>query len=188
MLEKSTRIAILEMHRKGVGMRRIAKTLKISRTSVKKVILADNPDPPQIPRPSKVEPHRQRIIELYSSCRGNLVRVHEELQAGQMEISYPALTAYCRREGIGQTRKVASGRYHFEPGQEIQHDTSPHRAQIGGRWRKIQSAGAILCNSRMSFLMCFPRFRRFECRESRGSSTSPRTIFWRVGPSPTGRI
>ncbi len=164
MLDKSTRIAILKMHQKGVGMRRIAKTLKISRTSVKKVILADNPDPPQILRPSKAEPHRQQILELYAECRGNLVRVWEELQAEKVEISYPALTAFCRRESIGRTPKVPSGRYHFAPGQEIQHDTSPHRAQIGGRWRKIQSAGAILCHSRMRFVQCYPRFRRFECK------------------------
>jgi len=164
MLSKSVRTAILELHRKGLGMRRIAKTLKISRTSVKKVILADNPDPPQILRPSKAEPHRQEILELYAECRGNLVRVWEELQEKKVELSYPALTAFCRREGIGQKPKVASGRYDFLPGQETQHDTSPHRAKIGGRWRKIQTAGAILCYSRMRFVQCYPRFRRFECK------------------------
>ncbi|MCP4204525.1 MAG: transposase family protein [bacterium] len=79
-------------------------------------------------------------------------------------MSYPALTAFCRHEGIGQTPKVPSGRYHFSPGQEIQHDTSPHRAQIDGRWRKVQTAGAVLCHSRMRFVQCYPRFRRFECK------------------------
>ena len=152
MLSKSVRTAILELHRKGLGMRRIAKTLMISRITVKKVILSENPEPPQILRPSKAEPHRQKILELYASCRGNRMRVWEELQQQKVEISYPALTAFCRREGIGQKPKVASGRYHFLPGQEIQHDTSPHRAQIGGQWRKVQTAGAILCHSRMRFI------------------------------------
>lgn len=164
MLSKSLRTAILELHRKGIGIRRIARTLKISRTSVKKVLLADNPNPPAIARPSKAKPHRQKILELYAECRGNLVRVWEELQEKKVEISYPALTAFCRREGIGQRPKVASGCYDFLPGQETQHDTSPHRAKIGGRWRKIQTAAAILCYSRMRFVQCYPRFRRFECK------------------------
>ncbi len=164
MLSKSLRTAILELHRQGVGLRRIARTLKISRTSVRKVILSDNPDPPQILRPSKIEPHRQEILELYAECRGNLVRVWEELQEKKVRISYPALTAFCRREAIGQKPKAPSGRYHFRPGQETQHDTSPHRAKIGGRWRKVQTAAAILCYSRMRFVQCYPRFRRFECK------------------------
>ncbi len=164
MLSKSERTAILELHRKGMGVRRIAKTLKISRTTVKKVIRSEDPDPPQILRLSKAEPHRQEILELYAECRGNLVRVWEELQEKKVELSYPALTAFCRREGIGQKPKVPSGRYDFLPGQETQHDTSPHRAKIGGTWRKIQTAGAILCYSRMRFVQCYPRFRRFECK------------------------
>ncbi len=164
MLSKSVRTAILELHRKGIGIRRIARTLKISRTSVKKVIRSEDPDPPPLLRPSKAEPHRQEILELYAENRGNLARVWEELQEKKVEISYPALTAFCRREGIGQRPKVPSGRYHFSAGQEIQHDTSPHRAKIGGTWRKIQTAAAILCYSRMRFVQCYPRFRRFECK------------------------
>ena len=131
---------------------------------MKKVIRSEAPDPPPLLRPSKAEPHRPEILKLYAECNGNLMRVWEELQAKKVEISYPALTAFCRREGIGQRPKVSSGRYHFLPGQEIQHDTSPHRAQIGGTWRKVQTAAAILCYSRMRFVQCYPRFRRFECK------------------------
>jgi len=164
MLSPSMRTAILELRRQGVGIRRIARTLKVSRTTVKKVIVSEDPDPPQILRASKADPFRQEILELYAECRGNLVRVWEELQAKEVKLSYPALTAFCRREGIGQRPKVSSGRYPFSPGQETQHDTSPHRAQIGGRWRKVQTAAAILCHSRMRFVQCYPRFRRFECK------------------------
>jgi hypothetical protein len=45
------------------------------------------------------------------------VRVHEELTAGGAVLSYPALTGFCRRQGIGQTPIVAAGQYHFEPGE-----------------------------------------------------------------------
>jgi hypothetical protein len=42
------------------------------------------------------------------------VRVHEELLAGGAALSYQALTAFCRRHGIGQTPTTPVGRYDFE--------------------------------------------------------------------------
>ena len=93
------------------------------------------------------------------------MRVHEELAAQHgAEISYPALTAFCRRHGIGQIPKVASGHYEFAPGAEIQHDTSPHEAEIAGKKRNIQSASAVLCFSRKIFFQGYPRFQRFDCK------------------------
>jgi len=79
-------------------------------------------------------------------------------------LSYPALTAFCRRSGIGQEPLVPAGQYHFEPAQELQHDTSPHEVVIGGKKRLVQAASAVLCYSRMIFFQCFPRFSRFECK------------------------
>jgi transposase len=164
MLTESQRAAILELHHQGLGQRRIARTLGIARLSVKKVIRSQSLTRPAIERPSIVEPYREEIVELYPRCKGNLVRVHEELQALGAGISYAALTAWCRREGIGQEPKVPVGRYHFDPGAEIQHDTSPHTVLIGDRRRKVQTAAAVLCHSRMIFVQCYPRFRRFECK------------------------
>ena len=46
----------------------------------------------------------------------------------------------------------------------MQHDTSPHQAEIGGKVCKIQTASAVLCYSRMLFFQGYPRFRRFECK------------------------
>ena len=105
-----------------------------------------------------------QILELLASCKGNRVRVHEELTSQGAAVSYPALTAFCRRHGIGSEPKVPAGRYHFEPGEELQHDTSPHETVIGGKKRKIQTASAVLCYSRMLFFQCYPRFRRFDCK------------------------
>jgi hypothetical protein len=119
---------------------------------------------PELQRAEKAEPHRQQILELYDKCKGNLVRVHEELVAAGAGLSYPALTAFCRRHGIGQAPPVASGQYHFAPGEEMQHDTSPHEVELGGRKRKVQTASAVLCYSRMLFFQCYPTFRRFDCK------------------------
>jgi transposase len=119
---------------------------------------------PELERPEKAEPYRQQILELFASCQGNLVRVHEELVAGGAELSYQALTAFCRRHGIGQVPVEAAGRYEFQPGEELQHDTSPHETELGSRKRKVQTASAVLCYSRMLFFQCYPAFQRFDCK------------------------
>jgi hypothetical protein len=92
------------------------------------------------------------------------VRVHEELTGGGAALSYPALTAFCRRRGIGQSPLVPAGRYHFEPGEEMQHDTSPHWVELGGKKHKVQTASAVLCYSRMLYFQCSPAFQRFDCK------------------------
>jgi hypothetical protein len=92
------------------------------------------------------------------------VRVHEELVAAGADLSYPALTAFCRRHGIGQASPEPVGHYHFDPGAELQHDTSPHDLELAGRKRRVQTASAVLCYSRMMFFQCYPTFRRFDCK------------------------
>jgi hypothetical protein len=92
------------------------------------------------------------------------VRVHEELVASGAALSYPALTAFCRRHGIGQKVLAPAGRYHFEAGSEMQHDTSPHEVEVGGRKYKAQTMSAVLCYSRMLFFQINPTFQRFDCK------------------------
>lgn len=92
------------------------------------------------------------------------MRVHEELAAGGATFSYQALTAFCRREGIGQAPAAPAGRYEFAPGEETQHDTSPHEVTVGGRKFKAQTAAVTLCYSRMLFFQILPTFQRFDCK------------------------
>jgi len=164
MLSQSQRTAIRELHSQGVSKREIAKVLKVSRLSVRKVLRANSSALPVLVRPEKAEAYRVQILELLATHKGNLVRVHEELASRGAEVSYPALTAFCRRHGIGQAPKVASGHYHFEAGEELQHDTSPHETEIAGKKRNIQTASAVLCYSRMLFFQCYPTFQRFDCK------------------------
>jgi transposase len=164
MLSQAQRITILELHTQGVSKREIARVLEISRVAVRKVLRSNSTAVPELNRPEKAEPYRQQILELFSQCKGNLVRVHEELLAAGAEVSYPALTAFCRRHGIGQAPPVAVGQYHFAAGEELQHDTSPHDVELGGRKRRVQTASAVLCYSRMLFFQCYPTFQRFDCK------------------------
>jgi len=164
MLSQAQRTAILELSAKGVSKHEIAQVLRMSRLSVRKVLRSNSTNVPEIQRAEKAEPYREQILELLTSCKGNLVRVHEELVAGGAALSYPALTGFCRRQGIGQTPVVPAGQYHFEPGVEMQHDTSPHTVEVSGRKYKAQTASAVLCYSRMLFFQINPTFQRFDCK------------------------
>jgi hypothetical protein len=165
MLDQTTRQTILKLHEAGHGSRAIADALQISRGAVKRVLRDGHAVPPTLARAEKAEPHRDDILALYAECAGNLVRVHEELLARhQVALSYPALTAFCRKHGIGHEPAKPAGRYHFEPGEEMQHDTSPHDVHIGGALRRVQTASLVLCYSRRLFFQFYPRFTRFECK------------------------
>lgn len=164
MLGQDIRQAVLTLVEKGLSRRKIARALKVSRGAVAAVLAKGDAEVPRPIRPSKGEPYRERIVELFKRCRGNLVRVHEGLVAEGAQMSYPALTAFCRRHGIGQVTKLPSGHYTFAPGAEMQHDTSPHRIEIGGKIRKAQTASVVLCYSRMLFFQMYPTFTRFECK------------------------
>ena len=164
MLSQAQRTAILELSAKGVSKHEIAQVLRLSRLTVRKVLRSNSTNVPEIQRAEKAEPYREQILDLLTSCKGNLVRVHEELVAGGAALSYPALTGFCRRQGIGQTPIVPAGQYHFEPGAEMQHDTSPHAVEVGGRKYKAQTASAVLCYSRLLFFQINPNFQRFDCK------------------------
>jgi transposase len=164
MLSQAQRTAILELNAQQVSKREIARVLNVSRLTVRKVLRSNSAQVPTVPRSEKAEPYRQQILELLNTCKGNLVRVQEELTASGATLSYQALTAFCCRHGIGQPPTVGAGRYDFLPGEELQHDTSPHEVQLGGKKRKVQTASAVLCYSRMLFFQLYPTFQRFDCK------------------------
>jgi hypothetical protein len=164
MHDESVRTTVLELAKKGWTIRRIAVALNVSRKAVEGIIKSGEAKPPVIIRPEKAESHRDRIVELYADCRGNLVRVHEKLTDEGAKLSYQALTGFCRRHEIGRAPKPPAGNYDFAPGAEMQHDTSPFSWKIGGVSRLVQIASLVLCFSRMIFIQLYSCFTRFECK------------------------
>lgn len=164
MLDLDTRRAVLQLKARGHGVRTIARTLKISRNSVREVLAAGSAEVPGIEREEICDTHLDALRTLYAECRGNRVRVWEEAQKLGITISYPGLTAFLRRQGIGVKVKQPAGQYHFEPGQEMQHDTSPHDVEIGATVRRVQCASLVLCYSRMLFARVYPVWNRFHVR------------------------
>jgi hypothetical protein len=150
MLDEEKRQAILRMLLDGHGVREVARAVGVSRNSVRRVRREGSTAVPEILRLEQLTPHRERIEALVKGCQGNLVRVHEELCGEGVLVGYSTLTA-----------KVRAGQYHFAPGEEMQHDTSPHDVVIGGRKRRVQCASVVLCYSRQLYAQVYPTYNRF---------------------------
>lgn len=164
MLDVDQRKAIFLLAAQGRGARTIAQALGVSRNAVREVLRSGQAEVPALERAEKLGEHVALVQELHVRCEGNLFRVWEELQAKGLATGYSSLTAFCRRHGIGVAEKQRVGRYRFEPGEEMQHDTSPHKPTIGGRRVKVDCASLVLCYSRRRYAQVYQRWSRFECR------------------------
>ena len=164
MTSREKRIAILEMHKHDLSVRAIAKALEASPNTVRDVIASGSPERPAMKRESQLVEHIERVRDLHVACKGNVVRVHEELQRVGIVVGYTTLTEFCREQKIGVVEKVPAGKYHFKPGAEGQHDTSPHRVTVAERQRLLQCASIVLPHSRVIFAQCYPLFTRFHCK------------------------
>jgi hypothetical protein len=164
MLDSETRNIILTLSAKGHGIRAIARMLGHTRGAVRAVLARGTAEVPRQERTELATDHLELIRTLHDTCRGNLVRVQEELAARGIELAYSTLTAACRRHEIGVAPRIPKGSYTFAPGEEMQHDTSPHDVVIGEKKQRVQCASLVLCYSRMHFAQVYPRFDRFYCK------------------------
>jgi Mu transposase, C-terminal domain len=106
-----------------------------------------------------------RLEDAFTRARGNVVRAQQLLaNENDLQVPYSTLTRWIRDAGLRSPPR-RSGEYVFEPGQEMQHDTSPHRLIIGGKPLTVQCAGLVLAYSRRLFVRYYPRFTRFEAKD-----------------------
>jgi hypothetical protein len=83
----------------------------------------------------------------------------------QLDIPYSTLTRMVREMDLRQDEPVRrAGQYHFAPGAEMQHDTSPHRLIINGKRLTAQCADLVLAYSRRAMVCYYPNFTRFEAK------------------------
>ncbi|MEO5351040.1 MAG: IS21 family transposase [Magnetococcus sp. YQC-3] len=161
MVTTELRQTILTMHQNSVAVRQIARVLKLSRNTVREVVRNDGePSPPA----SRQQQATKLLPEVYRRCQGNAVRIREVLQGEySLEVPYSTLTRLIRQESLRESRQRI-GQYHFVPGEEMQHDTSPHRVVLADRTVTAHCATLVLAYSRRLFLRYFPVFTRFEAK------------------------
>jgi transposase len=164
MMNQDTAQAILNLRDKGVSIREISRLLHVSRNTVRNVVRGKRQPRPQ--RASRYEELAPLIQEKLKLCKGNAVRVQEILLDNYgHEVPYSTLTRLVRdlelREGA---RTKRSGIYQFGPGEEMQHDTSPHQVILAEKKAKAQCASLVLAYSRKLFVQYYPNFTRFEAK------------------------
>ena len=165
MLDEDTRTAILRLHARRPRQPQDRRAPWGSRAT--RCGASSAPAAPPCRRccaRNSPNPGASRSWSCYARYEGHLGRVHD------------ALTELRRRRLVSGVDRVLppprhrhappppAGHYLFAAGQEMQHDTSPHYAQIGGNLTRVQTASLVLCYSRMIFFQHYPRFTRFECK------------------------
>jgi hypothetical protein len=104
-----------------------------------------------------------KLEDAFARAGGNVVRVQQLLAEESVKVAYSTLTRWIREAGL-RTPPRRAGEYHFAPGQEMQHDTSPHRLMMADKPITAQCAGLVLAYSRRLFIQYYPRFSRFEAK------------------------
>jgi len=117
-------------------------------------------------RKSRYEDLLPLVQEHFHFCKGNAVRMHEFLSDKYgVDIPYSTLTRLIRELELREEKKKGRvGQYHFGPGEESQHDTSPHRLILGGKKITAQCASLTLGYCRKVFIQYYPKFTRFEAK------------------------
>ena len=148
------------------SLREISRILALSRNTVRRILR--QPERGVAEAAACDEATLARLKAAFERSRGNVVRVQEVLADDGLDVRYSTLTRWVREAGL-RTPPRRAGEYHFAPGQEMQHDTSPHRvvlakAGTAGKVVTVQCAGLVLAYSRRLFIQYYPRFTRFEAK------------------------
>jgi hypothetical protein len=162
MISVANKETILSLHKAGVGIRQISRLLSISRNAVRRAIKGEV----KHDRKSQYEHLLPFVQEHFHSCRGNAVRIQELLKERYgVDIPYSTLTRLIRELALREEERTGRvGRYQFGPGEESQHDTSPHRLILGGKKITAQCASLTLGYCRKVFIQYYPNFTRFEAK------------------------
>ena len=163
MLTKELRQTITLLHQRKKSHREIGKVLNISRNTVK-AVLKQGTDIPLRTRKNQEAEIYPLLRELFARCLGNAVRMKEVLKEEySVNIGYTTLKRYVRNAGLRAPLKRV-GEYCFDPGHEMQHDTSPHWVLLGDKKVKAHCASLVLGYSRKLFMQYYPYFTRFEAK------------------------
>ena len=154
---------------KGKTIKEIARDLKVSRNTVRKVLRSGETsfeyerevqprpklgrwttDLEQLLAANAVRPTREQLT---------LIRIFEELRGRGYDGGYDAVRRYARRwaKQHGQATAAAYVPLSFAPGEAYQFDWSHEVVLLGGATVIVKAAHVRLCHSRMLFVRAYPR-------------------------------
>lgn len=162
MTPSQIRDAVRTLQAQGKSLREISRVLQLSRNTVRRIVRGHGPAHTE---EAGLGVPRAYLKSAFERAQGNVVRVAELLAAEyDLTVSYSTLTRWVREAGLRAPPQRA-GAYTFAPGQEMQHDTSPHRVTLGDKTVTAQCAGLVLACSRRLFIQYYPRYTRFEAKQ-----------------------
>lgn len=154
---------------KGKTIKRIARELRVSRNTVRKVLRSGETrftyEREVQPRP-KLNRWTTDLEELLTSNeeksareRLTLIRIYEELRGRGYEGGYDAVRRYARKWSAecGKSSTPAYVPLSFAPGEAYQFDWSHEIVVLGGQTATVKVAHVRLCHSRMLFVRAYPR-------------------------------
>src|ERR1700677_1112747 len=154
---------------KGKTIKEIARDLRVSRNTVRKVLRSGETSF-EYERVVQPRPKLGRwAAELDGLLAGNaaksareqltLIRVFEELRGRGYDGGYDAVRRYARRwsKERGESTAAAYVPLSFAPGEAYQFDWSHEVVLLNGVTVIVKAAHVRLCHSRMLFVRCYPR-------------------------------
>jgi len=154
---------------KGKSIREIARDLKLSRNTVRRVLrsgeTSSSYEREHQPRPRlgrwKADLDRLLTANAGKSARERLtlIRLFEELRALGYEGGYDAVRRYARNWSREHASQMAAAfvPLSFAPGEAYQFDWSHEIVVMGGVTVTVKVAHVRLCHSRMMFVRAYPR-------------------------------
>ena len=144
MKSPEIRQAVQTLHQQGLALREISRLLKLSRNTLRRILRSPAASPAGTPAaggaPNCPAPVLLWLPSAFERARGNGVRIQEMLAAElDLRPGYSTLTRWIREADL-RTPPKRAGVYYFAPGQEMQHDTSPHRVILAGKPLTAQCA------------------------------------------------
>jgi transposase len=150
-------------------IKQIAKDLRLSRNTVRKILREDLTEIRYVrknqPRPALaefIEPLDRRLSEdknLPRKRRRNAVKLYEEIMQEGYAGSYDNVQRYVR--AWRRQQEVLSTQAYvplvFEPGEAFQFDWSHEDVELGGLPATVKVAHIRLCYSRMNLIIAYPR-------------------------------
>src|SRR6266446_5542843 len=129
MIPMEIRNSVRVLKAQGQTLREISRLLKLSRNAVRR-ILREREVAAVLPCPA---PTLAKLDDVFARAGGNVARVQQLLAAEtDLQVPYSTLTRWIREAGLRSPPRRA-GEYSFAPGEEMQHDTSPHRMMMAGK-------------------------------------------------------
>lgn len=163
MINPDKRKAIYLLHEEGMGIRKIASQLNVSKNSVRTIIVQCG-EILKSTRKDKIDIDPELLRRIYLECDGWVQRIHEKLtEEHDIQVGYSTLTRQIRSLDLGQKNSRCE-QVPDQPGAEMQHDTSPYRLEIGGQRIPVQGSLIYFRYCKIRYLKFYRSFKRFHMK------------------------